>query len=130
MKKTFKLCLALLLTMSFVIGALPVWAEDIDYTCGENMIWSLDTETKTLTISGTGKMYDYTRDDSAPWKKYYTFIKNLVVEEGVQTIGKYAFYQCFETEKCELPSTLLEIDEQAFCYTNSLQDISFYVGKT
>ena len=128
MKKTFKLCLALLLTMSFVIGALPVWAEDIDYTCGENMIWSLDTETKTLTISGTGKMYDYTRDDSAPWKKYYTFIKNLVVEEGVQTIGKYAFYQCFETEKCELPSTLLEIDEQAFCYTNSLQDISFPNG--
>ncbi len=30
--------------------------------CGENVRWSYDADSSTLTISGTGAMKDYTRD--------------------------------------------------------------------
>ncbi len=36
-----------------------VSAADGSSKCGENVFWSFDVETKTLTISGTGAMDDY-----------------------------------------------------------------------
>lgn len=40
---------------------------------GENMTWTLDTETGVLTIEGTGGMYNYWFEGSgpsAPWMYY------------------------------------------------------------
>ena len=69
MKKYFRAFLALLLTVSFLTGVTPVLAQEIDYTCGENLTWLLDAETKTLTIAGTGKMRNFNSSGStaAPW---------------------------------------------------------------
>jgi hypothetical protein len=46
----------------------------------------------TLTISGTGNMqnWDYY---SAPWSNQRTVITTLIVQEGVSSIGDYAFYK-------------------------------------
>ncbi len=60
-------------------------------TCGENVTWSFDESTGTLTISGTGAMYDYENNDNRPWKEYKADIINIVVSNGVTSTGKYAF---------------------------------------
>lgn len=151
MKKTVRILLAILLTLSCTIGIIPVQAEEIDYTCGENLTWSIDVDTKVLTISGTGKMKDYSSPGTAPWRKYSTVIETLIVEdgvthigeyafiycssiktaiigEGVQSIGKLAFYYCTALRTLQLPSTLKTIDQQALCYTNNLRSITFPNG--
>ena len=153
MKKYFRAFLALLLTVSFLTGVTPVLAQEIDYTCGENLTWLLDAETKTLTIAGTGKMRNFNSSGStaAPWLGFSSSIESVVVEdgvasigdyafyscnsiktavigEGVRAIGRYAFHYCSTLQSLALPSTLREIDQQALCYTNSLRSITFPNG--
>ena len=59
-------------------------------TCGENLTWKL--EGTTLTISGTGDMYDYIKGDGPSWCMF-TF-ETVVIGEGVANIGGSAFSTC------------------------------------
>ena len=64
---------------------------------GTNLTWTLDAE-GTLTISGEGAMADYKGTSyngvggtSAPWGEHWESLQKLVIEEGVTSIGNYAF---------------------------------------
>jgi hypothetical protein len=63
---------------------------------GDNDLWTL-TDDGTLTISGKGAMFDYGRPDVAQpirpsWEsKYANQIKNVVVDNGVTTVGTCSF---------------------------------------
>ena len=48
----------------------------------------MDSE-KTLTISGTGEMYDYGNESPrAPWTRYdIDDFENVIIENGVTSIG-------------------------------------------
>ena len=56
--------------------------------CGDNLTWKI--EDATLIISGTGNMYSYNEDDN-PWNKYKSDLKQLIIEDGVTSIGYNAF---------------------------------------
>lgn len=60
--------------------------------CGDNLTWTL--KDGTLTISGTGDMWDYSSggDNIVPWNQYRYRIEKLVLNEGITRIGDYAFY--------------------------------------
>ena len=57
------------------------------------VLWGYDNGTQTLTISGTGAMADY-NSDNQPWKDFRGDITSVVIEDGVTSIGDYAFYGC------------------------------------
>ena len=90
-------------------------------TCGDNAFWKLDKD-YTLTISGTGAMWDYptSEDDSwwmdwaLPWKSYEA-ISRIVVAEGITHIGAYAFYWTDNATALSLPSSLISIGRAALC---------------
>ncbi|MCD7767890.1 MAG: dockerin type I domain-containing protein [Oscillospiraceae bacterium] len=63
-------------------------------TCGENVIWTLDTSTGVLTISGEGEMEDYSSSSDVPWYSLRESITAVVIEDGVTSIGSFAFYEC------------------------------------
>ena len=69
---------------------IGVFANDSG-SCGIDLTWTFIESTKTLSISGIGEMYDYP-ESSRPWKKYGTQIQNLIIEDGVTKICKYAFW--------------------------------------
>ena len=50
-----------------------------------------DEETKTLTITGTGAMFDYTAT-TRPWEAFEDEITTVVIGDDVTSIGKLAFY--------------------------------------
>lgn len=87
-------------------------------SCGQDLTWNL--ENGTLTISGTGPMFDYEEDMeglytvgiTAPW--YGMAVHTVVVEEGVTTVGNYAFALLEEVRRVSLPETLVSIGEHAF----------------
>ena len=62
----------------------------------KNVIWVLSGTSPdyTLTISGTGAMKDYGAPDDQPWKDYRSSITSVVIENGVTSIGDFAFQGC------------------------------------
>ena len=95
---------------------------------GENLSWSL-TDDGVLTISGSGRMYDYESifDDqgnidfskSAPWADYDNlprdyFIKKVIIEDGVASIGNMAFYECSKLTEITIPDGVTSIGKSAF----------------
>lgn len=88
--------------------------------CGANAFWKLD-KTGTLTIYGSGAMYDYptSEDDSwwmdwaLPWKYYYEAISRIVVAEGITHIGAYAFCYTDNATALSLPDSLTSIGQAA-----------------
>ena len=116
---------SLLLALCMVFAMLPVttFAASIvqSGTCGDNLTWILDTE-GTLTISGEGAMYDY-NSGSAPWYGYWDQILSVIVEEGVTSIGNYAFNKCSSLVSIDLPDGLTSIGEDAFSRCSGLVSI-------
>ena len=84
-------------------------------TCGENLTWNYDESTKTLTISGTGKMENYSLTiPTAPWKQFNSEMKVVVIEIGVTSIGAYAFFNCTGLTSVMIPASVTSIGESAF----------------
>ena len=79
----------------------------------EVVCWSFDEKTGTLTISGYGKMDDYTAK-TAPWSEHYANIKKVVVQDGVTYIGRWAFAYCSKLEEAEVADTVTQIGSNAF----------------
>lgn len=81
-------------------------------TCGENLTWVLD-ENGCLKISGTGEMYEYSDSNKSPF--YRKHISSIEIEEGVTSIGDFAFENCFIREGgITIPRSVCSIGENAF----------------
>lgn len=111
--------------------AMSTFAGNADGTCGQNAKWHYDAKTQTLTISGTGSIYNY---DKGTVPRYFAdcdnIIKNVVIKEGITGIGNYAFALNGETiEKVALPKSLKTIGEGAFGST-SIKKITIPSGVT
>ena len=76
--------------------------------CGEFLRWSYDASTKTLTITGTGDMVDYSSSDDTPWAEYRTQIKIVVLPEGITSIGNNAFNGMNNATSFRTPDTSTE----------------------
>ena len=88
-------------------------------TCGaegneSSVTWSLDSD-GTLTISGSGAMWDYYMGDKrAPWNVHKDNITTVIIEEGVTTIGTYAFWMCAQLTEITISATVTTIGDRAF----------------
>ncbi len=123
-KKIFTLILALCVTL--FVGALCVSAEEVaSGTCGnegDNLTWILDDK-GTLTISGTGKMTDWSSYLNVSWYSYQSSIKSVVIEEGITCIGEYALSYCMSLTHVEIPASITSIGDQAFFNCTSLASV-------
>ncbi|MBR4880373.1 MAG: leucine-rich repeat domain-containing protein, partial [Clostridia bacterium] len=102
--------------------------------CGDGVVWTLN-EDGVLTVSGEGKMTDYTsesyngtRRTTAPWKIYASSIKSVVIESGVESIGTSAFCYCPGLESVTVADTVVSVGEDAFSNCTSLKDITLPVS--
>ena len=106
-------------------------------TCGadgDNLTWVL-TGDGTLTISGSGKMKDYSYSDqngtyhtNAPWGTSWNQITTVVMEPGVTSIGRYAFYGCSSLTSVTIPEGVTNIGEHAFQGCSSLTSVTIPEG--
>nr|MCR5472478.1 leucine-rich repeat domain-containing protein [Prevotella sp.] len=92
--------------------------------CGTGVTWDL-ADGGALTISGTGAMYNYDdSDNKAPWFPYRAFISSVTIDEGVTSIGEYAFYKLINSSltTISIPSTVTSIGigafEESSCFTS------------
>lgn len=106
----------------------------------DELTWEFDEASGTLTIKGSGPMKDYydasakdhndrmywDRDATTgyiedailpPWSEHAYDIFNIVVEDGVTTIGDYAFFGYINCESFSVPDTVEYIGRYAFSWT-------------
>ena len=95
--------------------------------CGEGISWSLD-ENGVLWLSGEGKMDDYESADVSPWAKKRGRIVEVNFENGITTVGGYAFRNCSRLQKVTLPSSLQSIKQSAFNHCAELTSIEIPEG--
>lgn len=86
--------------------------------------WEYDDATRTLTVSGTGAMPDFNSFDDQPWKDVREKIKTVVIETGVTSIGKQAFWGFEAMTSVTLPEGVETIGEHAFRNCNRLPSIT------
>ena len=84
--------------------------------------WSL--QDGTLVISAVGAMQDYTSAAQTPWFKDRAEIRKIVVQQGVTTIGDYAFYGCENVTSVTLPDTVTQIGKLAFYGCKALRTLT------
>lgn len=113
--------------VTVMLLTLGVLAADIvdSGACGDNLTWTLDSE-GALTISGMGKMdnYDNTSSNHAPWYAKRANIVTVVINDGVTTIGSYAFDTCYSLTSVIISDGVVSIGESAFSVCNRLTNIT------
>ena len=100
-------------------------------TCGvdeDNLLWSFDETTGTLTISGEGTMAYYSAN-TVPWRFLRNGIQTVVIEEGVEDVSDYAFENCPALATVNLPSTLTVIGDYAFNDCPALADANINMSQ-
>lgn len=123
--KSTKRFLAIILAIHMVISIIPLTASaetPTSGTCGDNLTWEYDSATYTLTISGTGTMYDYPHN-KRPWESYEDNIKVIIINDGVTSIGRYAFAYFDNLQDVTISNSVLYIGEYAFCSCDNLTEI-------
>ena len=123
MKKVISLFLSLAMLLSVVsVVDFSAFASVKTGSCGNNVTYSLDTSTGVLTISGTGAMNDYSSTNS-PFK-YNSDVKSVIIENGITSIGDYAFCGCTSLTSVTIPNGVNSIGNYAFSDCTSLTDIT------
>ena len=129
--------------MIFVFGAGLAFNSNAEIVtgekCGDNCTWTFNTDTKELIISGTGEMSSFGAIDpennggwrtNAPWGTYADQISKIRVQEGITSLGSYAFYNA-TAQSVELPSTLTSLGVTCtFQGARQLKDINIPQGVT
>lgn len=104
----------------------------------ENLDYTLYPD-GTLTITGSGEMpsfswgerstasdeteYVWYSDFTPPWYYFRSLITNIVIGEGITSIGRDSFPDCDNLEYVKLPSTLTKINQSAFYHCDKLSAI-------
>ena len=101
------------ITVTDEVTYTATFAPSNDNQCGENLFWKYNRESRTLTITGTGDMFDYGEVD-VPWKEYINSIQYISLPDGITSIGRVAFMGCAALLDINFPNTLTDIGEGAF----------------
>ena len=116
--------------MSYNLDNTSVEENDIidEGECGLHAYWKL-SKSGTLSISGAGPMNDYPGLCWGVWGKPRPKwwlrrdgikVRKIVIEDGITTVGQYAFCDLLELESVNLPESILEIKGGAFVGENHI----------
>jgi len=106
---------AVMLTATFAV-CFSAFANDIQ--------WSYDSLSKTLYITGSGDMESYDEAYAAPWGEHILNIEKLIIEEGVTSVGAYAFSGATSLVDAEIADSVTAIEKGAFSSTPALTNLT------
>ena len=128
--------MAVLLCLVMAVMAVPAFGGDgvQSGTCGADVYWSFYPD-GTLVIGGVGPMDDYYAsypdgvvDTDVPWP--YHKVTVVRIEQGVTSIGSYAFAYHSKLTSVSFPEGLASIGESAFYDCDGLVSVTLQEGLT
>ncbi|MCR4664314.1 MAG: C10 family peptidase [Paludibacteraceae bacterium] len=98
-----------------------------DGMCGDNLFYAYNASTHTLTITGTGDMWEYdfisTPGRKTPWYPYASDITSVELPEGMTSMSAFAFVYCSGLTSITIPSTIASVGAQPFFGCTSLRSV-------
>lgn len=120
-------CITAILLLSVTASAYYLTGK-----CGDNVEWGLDLYDFQIDIWGSGDMQNFNSSSSTAmsdrWGGVPSKIKKVDIDEGVTSIGNYAFAFCSTLSDVKLPSSLTTIGEGAFNFCENLEEIELPEG--
>ena len=95
--------------------------------CGDNLYWAYDEANKTISITGSGDMYDYTKS-TQPWLLFQEQITEVITSNTTSSIGTSAFEGCIRLGKVSLGYGMENIAANAFAECKRLYDIYVFAS--
>ena len=131
LRKTVAVLLAALFCLSFTGSFLSAEAADVLKTgeCGDALTFTVYRD-NSLVISGEGPMWDFSVSNRAGFSGYFHRITKVIIEEGVTSIGDYAFMSATKINDLTLPATLERIGTYAFFSCSALTGLTLPAGVT
>ena len=135
MKKTMKRILCSLLVVVMCLTAAPLQGfVGFDFSvkasaktiaesgsCGSNVKYEYNRDTKELRIKGNGAMTDYSYYGYCPF--YASDVESVIIEDGVTRIGNCAFTSCENLLSISIPDSVTSIGSTAFHGCINLENI-------
>ena len=136
-----------LVVLAFLLCTTTAWA-DSSGRCGDRVTWSFSESSGTLTISGSGNMDDFSETEyvlerldngewvfglgsTAPWwYSGYKTINSIIINEGVTSIGNYAFCGFSNLNSVTIPNSMTRIGDNAFSNCKKLTGASIPASVT
>lgn len=111
------------LFLTIVAGIETLFATNYTGSCGENLVWMLNTNDSVLSIYGSGVMTNYYSSSYVPWYSYKDYIKKIEISNGVTSIGNWAFSDCENLISVTIPNSITSIKNAAFSLCNSMRAV-------
>ena len=104
---------------------MPASAETTTGSCGENVTFAFDSETKELKISGTGPI-----TTTSGWSSFKSSVLSVTIENGVTAIPNSAFSSFSNMESISIPASVQSIGRSAFADCLKLNNVVLPEGLT
>lgn len=124
---------AFFLTVCLLAGlcCVPAFAEVTDSgSCGDNVKWSFDASTGTLTFTGTGTIPESPYGVNATYGKYQDEIVHLVIKEGITDIAPRCFSDFGSLKSVRIADSVKTIGDMAFSDNRRLTKVHLGNGVT
>ena len=102
----------------FFLLILLTHSETLNGICGDTLTWTYDTTSKSITITGSGMMYDEQRQ----WDSFRSEIQYIQFNGEITSIGKGAFHNS-QITTFSIPSSVTIIKERAFENCKQLKQV-------
>ena len=119
MKKFLSCLVVFVLLISTMSGTFVIPASAATSGTTGDCTWTLSGD--ELTISGNGAMGNYYSSTTLPWG---TNITSVVIENGVTSIGRYAFSGCDGLTSVTIGNSVTTIGDYAFEYCYFLHSVT------
>ena len=111
----------LVLTQDTILTA--EFALTLSGQCGDNLYWAYDEDSKKISITGSGDMYNYTKS-TQPWLLFQEQITEVTTSNTTTSIGTSAFSGCSSLTSITIPNSVTTIGVYAFRDCSGLREIS------
>lgn len=118
--------MAVLLACLLLVGCLPSALAAQSGSCGDQLSWSFSDG--TLTVTGSGDMWDFSEGSMAPWYEFRQEILRLELPDGLTSIGTLAFYECESLTAVSIPDSVKRIGGYAFSGCADMEMLSLGNG--
>lgn len=115
----------LVVALVFSLGGNRAAAAEISGTSGD-LSWKISNG--VLTISGSGAMRDYQEHAPAPWMDYADQIQSVIVNQGVTSVGEYAFFELSGLKTAELADSVERVGSWAFFHCAGMESVKLSSG--
>ena len=105
---------------------MAMFAPSFSGKCGDNLYWSYNENEQSITITGTGYMYDYYTSGTQPWALFMGNIKKVTTDNTAKSFGAFAFDGAIRLAEVHIGTSIEAINTRAFGQCDRLRNIYCY----